>query len=727
MSGPPETPPGGDQTRIAFGEGREPGAGDTGVRLDLDADRVGWIIFDKPGESVNTLDLALMERFRDLLDEARRTDALGLVLVSDKPDMFIAGADIGLIAGVTDARAGAEKAAYGQSVFEALARFPGPTVAVVNGPCVGGGYEMALACDRILVERNEAVRVGLPEIQLGILPGFGGTQRLPRRVGLPVALDVILAGKTLPGKPAFKRAMVDALVPPGEGRRVAAEWVRGERRIERRGPGVRDRWMSRLAPLRRLVFGRARTALGKRVREEHYPAPYRALRAVEAGYTTGEIAAYRTEAVLLGELIVTPASKNLTWLFQQQRRAKSPAGLDLDGAKPVRRLGLLGAGIMGGGIAWLAADRRLPVRVKDIAVPALESALRTAGEVWNRRVRRRRLTPAQVADRVQSISWTLDYSGFGRTDLVIEAVVEDLGIKHIVLGEVQDHVREHTVLASNTSSLSIDAIADGVRDPGRVVGLHFFNPVDRMPLVEVVAGPRSRPEAIATAFRLALDLGKTPVLVADGPGFLVNRLLAFYLGEALHLFERGAAPDRVDRQLVAFGMPMGPFALLDQIGLDVAEKVTGVLGEAFGERLPPQATVGRLVREGHLGRKSGRGFYVYEDGKEHWPSREAHAAGGKPARFEPEDEDVLDRLVLPMINEAARCLDEVIVRRPLDVDLAMVMGTGFPPFRGGLLRYADARGVTRIIDRLGLMSERIDGRFAPSSALRQRQGGFYGF
>ncbi len=714
-----------NQTHLEFGGGPRPPAAPRAVRLEVDADGIGWILFDLPGEKVNTLGTAVMEALRDLLDEAQRKNVTGLAFASDKPDMFIAGADVEEIAGVVDPRVGQEKSAYGQAVFEAIARFPKPTAAVITGPCLGGGYELSLACTWRIAENADAVRIGLPEVKLGILPGFGGTQRLPKRVGMRKALDVILAGKTLPAKPAFRRGMVDALVPPGEGRRVAREVLTGARRIRPYAPDRMDRLLASVPFLRSYVLGKARGALAKQARRAHYPAPYYAVDAVEAAFAKGETAAYGTEARLLGQAIVTDTSKNLVWLFRNSGRAKEPVGLDLDQAAPVARTAVVGAGVMGGGIAWLAAERGLPIRIKDIVPGALESALHTAGTLWARSVRRRRMTPAERARRVEHLSFTLDYTGFRTVDLAVEAVVEKLEVKQAVMAELEEACRDDAVLATNTSSLRIADIAARARRPERIVGLHFFNPVDRMPLVEVIAGPRSAPAAVATAYRAALRLGKTPVLVKDGPGFLVNRLLAFYLGEALFLFENGAEPVRVDGVLTDFGMPMGPFALLDQIGIDVAEKVTHVLEAPFGERLPRQATLGRLAADGHLGKKSGRGFYVYAAGRKGEPAPEAAAAAGNPARREFPDSDVLDRLVLPMVNEAARCLEDGIASRPLDVDLGMVMGTGFPPFRGGLLRYADARGVPEIIERLDALAASAAPRFAPSEALKARAGGFH--
>ena len=722
-----KTPPRADQTSIAFTDppsSSEPSA-DSGVRLEVDEANIGWIVFDLPGEKVNKLTGPVLETLRSLLDQALRRNVRGLALVSGKEDMFIAGADIDEIAGITDPRDGAEKAAYGQAVYEALARFPRPTVAVIAGPCVGGGFELALACRYRLAENRASVRIGLPEVKLGILPGFGGTQRLPRLVGIPASLDLILAGKTLPAKPAFRRGLVDALVPSGRGRAIAAEVIEGDRRLRVREPGRMDRAIAAIGPARNMVFRKAREALAKKARPEHYPSPGMALDAIAAGFTMDEVAAYRTEARLLGEAAVTPTCKNLVWLFRNSGKAKEPQGLDLAAAKRSKRLAVVGAGVMGGGIAWLAGEKGFPIRIKDINLKALESALTTAGTIWSRNVKRRRLTGRERDRRLENLSFTLDYSGFRHVDFAIEAVIEDLAVKRKVFADLERELPETAVIATNTSSLRIADLAAEAMRPERIVGLHFFNPVDRMPLVEVVAGPASAPEVVAAAYRTALDLGKTPILVRDCPGFLVNRLLSFYLGEALHLLESGADPASVDRVMKRFGMPMGPFALLDRIGLDVADKVTKVVKEAYGERLPSQAAVGRLAAAGNLGTKSGRGFYLYgAKGKNLGLAPDVAEAAGNPARREFPESELIDRLLLPMVNEAARCLEEGIVSRPLDVDLGMVMGTGFPPFRGGLLRWADTRGVEEIIERLDALAAAAP-RMAPSEALRSRAAGLY--
>ncbi len=499
----------------------------------------------------------------------------------------------------------------------------------------------------------------------------------------------------------------------------------GSRPVRVATPSRLDKSLVAIPWLRNFIVDRAGKVLAGKVRRKDYPAPFLALESIAAGYTMKDVAAYRNEARLLGTSIVSPTSKSLTWLFRVSGLAKEPEGLDLGLAHRVKRMAVLGAGVMGGGIAWLAGEKGIPIRIKDVAPESLGGAMKTAGTLWSRDFRRRRLTRQERDRRIEQLSFTLDYTGFNQVDLVVEAVVESLEIKRKVIAELESVVSADTVIASNTSSLRIADIASGAQRPERIVGLHFFNPVPRMPLVEVVAGPHSTARSVATAYRLALALGKTPILVQDGPGFLVNRLLSFYLGEALHLLEKGADIEQTDRILVEFGMPMGPFELLDQIGLDVAEKVTHVMAGAFGERLPAQATLGRLTGEQHLGKKTGRGFYVYSGGKKQAPSPEAIRAAGEPARWDPPEGDVVDRLILPMVNEAARCLDEGLVRRPLDVDLGMVMGTGFPPFRGGLLRYADDRGVAAIVDRLGSLADQVSGRLGPSEALIRLSNGFY--
>ena len=696
-----------------------------GVRLVVDEQNLGWVLFDTPGKRVNTFNLVVLETLRSLLDQAVRKEIKGLVFASDKPDMFVAGMDVPEIERITDPQLGMEKAAYGQAIFETIARMPFPTATVINGPCLGGGYELALASDYRIAEDSAAVKIGLPEIKLGIFPGFGGTQRLPHRVGIRVALDLILAGKVLAPRPAFRRGMVDVLVPPGSGRRVAGEILLGTWPVTPASPPRIDKWIGAIPFLRRFVFIRAEKILEKKIRRNHYPAPFDALKSIAVSFSRDEVYAYRNEAKLVGDLIVSDTAKSLMWLFKTTGQAKEPQSLNLDQAKPVNRLGVLGAGVMGGEIAWLASEKKLPVRIKDISPQALEGAVKTAGSLWARRVKQRRLKPSERDRRLEQLSFTLDYSGFQTVDLAIEAVVENLDVKQTVVTEAEAVLSPRAVLASNTSSLQIGDIASRAQHPERIVGMHFFNPVHRMPLVEVIAGPRSASWAVATAYQLALDLGKTPILVKDGPGFLVNRLLSFYLGEALHLLERGLDPTHTDRILVRFGMPMGPFALLDQIGLDVGEKVTHVIADAFGDRLPGNATLGRLTAEGHFGKKTGRGFYVYRKGKNEGPASEAARAAGNSGRWDPPDAEVLDRVLLPMINEAARCLDEKVVTRPLDVDLGMVMGTGFPPFRGGLLRYADRRGVGEIIQRLEILAHPGTPRLAPSEALKKRISGFY--
>jgi 3-hydroxyacyl-CoA dehydrogenase/enoyl-CoA hydratase/3-hydroxybutyryl-CoA epimerase len=463
----------------------------------------------------------------------------------------------------------------------------------------------------------------------------------------------------------------------------------------------------------------------------HYPAPLEALSVIEESYGKPVEAGLDAEATHIARIFGGPVQKNLLSLYFRTEEIKKETGV-ADPAvrpRPVRRIGVLGAGVMGGGIAQLAADKSIPARMKDVEPKALASGFAAAAKIWKQAVERRRMKPCEMEAKLNLLSGTLDYSGFERCDLTIEAVVEKLGVKRTVLKEWEASVPREAIFASNTSTLPISEIGAGAMEPGRVAGMHFFNPVHRMPLVEVIRASRTSDETVATIFDLAKKLGKTPVVVKDSPGFLVNRILAPYLSEAVRLVREGCAIEFVDEAMTGFGMPVGPIALLDDVGLDVAVKAGEILHAAFPDRMAPAGDEA-LVAAGRLGRKSGRGFYGYDGSKRLHPAGEAYRALG----VEPSDkpplsrEEVLDRLLLPMINEASFCLDEGVVARPEKLDLAMIFGTGFPPFRGGLLRYADTLGAARVYARLSELAASAGRRFAPAPLLArmaERGGSFY--
>src|SRR5262245_22594834 len=535
----------------------------------IDPSGIVHVVFDRPNDKVNLLTPAILEDLGHLLDSVHgREDVRGVLFASAKPDCFIAGMDAEVIAAVTDAFKAAEGARFGQIVFQKIADLPVPSAAAIGGTCLGGGTELVLACTVRVAADTKATKIGLPETQLGIIPGFGGTQRLPRLVGLASALDLILTGKQLDAKRAQRMGLVDLVAPEEYLERETIKLMqKAASGLKRRRP-LLGRLVEQVAPARRFVLGKAEKATSAKVTPEAYPAPFRALEAIDAAFALPLSQGLDLEARIVGELVPTRTSKNLIWIFKSQSALKKDAGGMVALPRKVRRAAVLGAGIMGGGIAQLVADKEIPVRLKDLRGDALLAALRQASKIWRERVDRRRLTPREMRQRLGFIAPTLDDSGLSKVDIVLEAVVESLDVKQKVLAGIEERIGVRTVFASNTSTIPISDIAARAIRPERVVGMHFFNPVHRMPLVEVIAGQRSSPEAVSTVHAFALELGKVPVVVRDAPGFLVNRILMLYFNEALRFLAEGVPTEEADRSMEAFGMPMGPFALMDEIGLD---------------------------------------------------------------------------------------------------------------------------------------------------------------
>ena len=699
------------------------------LTLEVTSDGVAWLVFDRPGSRVNLLTSGVMLRLDALLGEieaaAAHRDVRAVVVKSGKDGSFIAGADVNEILDITDAHEATEKARVGQRVLRRLDLLPVPVMASVNGACMGGGTELILACDyRIASDRRET-KIGLPEVQLGILPGFGGTSRLPRIVGLRAALDMILTGKALNARRALRVGLLHEAVPTAilEQRTaaVARELAAGRRlpAIPKRRRNLLARALEDTPPGRKLMLDQAR----KKVQERtggHYPAPLAIIDTLRDSHGLTLDEALDREARAIGPLIASDVSKNLIHVFHLMEAAKkAPVSAE---PRPVERIAVVGAGVMGGGIAQLAAARNIEVRMKDIRADALASGLRHAREIFDAAVRRSRLDKRTAAQQMTRIAPTLEYTGFQATDLVVEAVVERMDVKKQVLADVEGHVGAECVVATNTSSLSVSEMQTALARPAEFCGMHFFNPVHRMPLVEVVRGKETGDTAIATVFACARALGKTPLVVQDGPGFLVNRILAPYLNEAGWLLAEGAPVAQVDRVLKEFGMPMGPFRLLDEVGLDIARHAGETMHSAFGDRMRPAPPLVALQKTELLGKKGGRGFYTYDKDKEKGVNEQlGESLGGAVAaeRRDIDDADVLDRLVLIMVNEAAYILADGIVSSAGAVDLGMITGTGFPPFRGGLLRYADVRGLAALTARLDELAGRHGPRFTPAPRLRE--------
>ncbi len=699
-------------------------------RLNVEPDGLGIVFFDTPGEKVNKYSAGVMREFDAFLDDlAGRTDLKALLLVSSKPDIFIAGADVNEIA-TADAGLVAEGVRFGQKVFGKLANLPYPTVAAIDGACVGGGCETTLAMDWRLASDSKKTQIGLPEIRLGILPAWGGCTRLPRIIGLAGALDIILAGKTVDGKRAKRMGLVDELVPQPILFEEAKKFARakfGTAKRSNAGPGgapLRARPATLQEKLlesvgRSLVFSKAKAAVLKETRG-HYPAPLEALEVVRKGAGAPLARALELEVEGVSRLVGTPTMRNLVNLFFRMEDVKKETGVRA-GVRPrkVSRIGVLGAGVMGGGIAQLAADKGYPVRMKDIRNEPLAGGFAQAAKIWKERLKKRRMTKGEFAGKMALLSGTLDYTGFETCDVAIEAVLEKMAVKQGVLREWEAVVPETAIFASNTSTLPITEIAAAAKHPGRVVGMHFFNPVHKMPLVEVIYGAKTDPAVTATIFDLAKRMGKTPVVVKDAPGFLVNRILGPYIGEAVRLLLEGHPLEEIDRAARGFGMPVGPVELLDDVGIDVATKGGETLAAAWPERMPTDPAFGRLVGTGRLGRKVKKGFYLYDGDHRKGPDPSAYADLGLPVPSGPKapPEEIVRRLVWPMVNEAAFCLAEEIVESPAKLDLAMIFGTGFPPFRGGLCGYADSIGAAAIVDGLSKLATDRGPRFAPAPLL----------
>ncbi len=671
------------------------------VRIERPEKGLAVLVLDPPHRTKAVLDLWLMRDLASALDKLAQDGGLaGVVITGREPTSFALGADLDALAVIQDAAVASELSRFGQEVFGRIARLRARSVAAVGGPVPGGAYELALACDAIVACDDASTRLGLPETQLGILPGWGGSQRLPRRVGVPTALQAILSGKLYPARQAQKLGLVDRLTKPDYLRRVAADVALRREKLPRRRRGIWS-WLVDRNPL---TLAQIEKRAGTDVAEKtggHYPAPPRALRLVVDACRTPLDQGLSKEALALGELAVTPVCKNLVALFRAAEEQKKLARLaDGSEARELRRVGVIGAGVMGGAIAGLLAERGVEARLADLERKALDAAVSAHRERVARALSRRGMQPHEgrsAIDRLESVAGVV---GFARCDLVLEAVAEKLGVKRQVLSLAAAQAGTRAILATNTSSLSVDAIAAGLPAPERVVGMHFFNPVHKMPLVELVRGKATSEEAVAATARLALALGKTPVVVKDVAGFLVNRLLGPYLDEAVRFLSEGVEPERVDAAARAFGMPMGPLELLDEVGLDIAAHAARSLEEAYGERMRTSPVVGRMLAAGQAGRKAGRGFYLWRaDRKDSGLKKQdvnprlaefLDLRGRRPAEIS--DGSLLDQLVLAMINEAYLCLAERVVEEARTIDLATVYGLGFPPFRGGLMRYAAARG-----------------------------------
>lgn len=658
-------------------------------REETDSAGICWLTLDKAESSSNTLSSDVIEELARVLDSiVARSGVIGLVVKSAKRSGFIMGADVTEFAEIEDAAQATEVAERGQAQMRRIGHLPYPTVAAINGYALGGGLELALACDyRVAVEGYERT-LGLPEVQLGIHPGFGGTVRAIELLGPLRGLELMLTGRALSPVEARAAGLVDALADP-DGLEAAAAVLIANRPAPARAP-----WFLRLlgmAPLRSIIASRVRRGVARRASREHYPAPFAIVELWERYGARGD-AAYRAEVESIGRLLVTRTCKNLVRIFLLRERLRDLAPRR-DG---VSRVHVVGAGVMGGDIAAWCALRGLDVTLQDREMKYVEPALERADELFAKRLK----APGAAAEARGRLSVDLGGLHVPEADVVIEAIVEDLDVKRALFSELEAKAAPSTVLASNTSSIRIEDIAAGLREPNRLVGVHFFNPVAQLPLVEVVRGEESDEDVVQRAMSFVTQIGKLPLPCRSAPGFVVNRVLMPYMLEALTAHADGHALETIDAAARRFGMPMGPIELADRVGLDVALHVATILAEAFGRPLPD--LLEGKVEAGELGMKSGVGFYRY--------------AAGRPVKskdFAQPDGDLQDRLILALVNECVACLEDGVIDEPDLLDAGVIFGTGFAPYTGGPIQYARQRGFAETEQRLQALAERFGPRFEP--------------
>ena len=681
-----------------------------------------WI--DVPGEPVNTLGPSMVGEFEAVFGEIEQDKEIkGVVIASAKPAGFIAGADVGQFANFKSAHDASQVSALGQELLNRLEKLAAPTVAAIHGACLGGGLETALACRYRVATSDPSTVLALPEVQLGVIPGMGGTQRLPQLIGLQSALDMILSGRNIRAAKAVKMGLVDEVVHPSILIDVAVDRARAlsTRKLKpvRRSAGASDVLLAGNPIGRSLVFRKARESVIEKT-HGHYPAPLAALDAIRMGYDRGFKSGLNLEAKLFGELAISEVSRQLVYLFFARNATRKDPGVSGEAPAPreVRKLGVLGAGFMGAGIASIAVQEGTLVRLKDTDPKRVAAGLRAVRDVLRERLARKQITRLQYEDMLVMAGPTTDYSGFASADVVIEAVFEDLKVKQTVLRESEAMLDPDAVYASNTSTIPISRIAEAATNPERVLGMHFFSPVHKMPLLEVVVTPKTSAAATVTAVAYGKDVGKTVIVVNDGPGFYTTRILSAYMNEAGRLLDEGASVESVDKALVDFGFPVGPITLLDEVGIDIGGHVGKTMAESFGARMAPSDAMRRVVEAGRTGRKGKSGFYKYDEkGEKGEVDESVYALIGKSHRADIPANEITERCVLAMVNEAALCLEEGILRSPRDGDIGAVFGLGFPPFRGGPFRYIDTIGADVIVNRLEDLHSRFPNRFSPARLL----------
>ncbi|MEM9069931.1 MAG: fatty acid oxidation complex subunit alpha FadJ [Myxococcota bacterium] len=703
------------------------------LSIETRDDGVAIVWMDVPGETMNTLRADFEDEFNEAFAHLESAaDVRAVVFASKKKDSFIAGANIDMLDAAGTVREAVALSRAGQVANDRLENFSKPVVAAIHGACLGGGLEVALACHGRVASTHRKTKLGLPESQLGLLPGAGGTQRLPALIGVQAALDLMLTGKQIDARKAKKLGLVDETVAPSIVVEVAAK--RALRLLDGgdEDPGLLDQLTDKDAlaelaltknPLgRKVLFDQARKQLHKKTRG-NYPAQDRILDVVKVGLEDGRKAGLEAEAMAFGELVMSDESKALRSIFFATQALKKDSGVDDPSveARSLEQVGMLGAGLMGAGIAYVTtALAKTPVRLKDRDSQGVLAGLKYVREIIDGRVKRKRMTPMDGDRLMLQTTGTTNYDGFERCDVVIEAVFEDLSLKQTMVRDVESRGKADVIFASNTSSLPIAKIAEASAHPETVIGMHYFSPVHKMPLLEIIVTDQTADWVTATCVALGKAQGKTVIVVKDGPGFYTTRILAPLMNEAAHILSEGVAIDAIDKAMLDFGFPVGPMKLTDEVGIDVGAKVGKVMLDAFGDRMAPPAGMEKLVASGRKGRKNGKGFYLYggkKGGKKKGVDKSVYEDLGIKPTTELSAEEIAWRCTLQMVNEAARCFEEGILRSARDGDIGAIFGLGFPPFRGGPFRFVDAVGARTVVKKLRNFEKRYGARFTPAEIL----------
>ena len=671
---------------------------------------IATLTFDLENEKINKLSFEILKEFKELLNTIENDSSIkALVIDSAKKNIFIAGADIKEIEKLKDEKEVYEALMEVHEIFNKLENLTIPTIAYINGACMGGGLELALACKYRVLSTNEKTKLAFPEIKLGIFPGFAGTIRAPKLIGLVNALDLILTGKTIDAKKAYKIGLADMIFDDAQKEFMLEGFIKKAiYGILKKRVGFH---ILNYAPLNEIIFNKALKGLEAKVNKD-FKAPYKALEVIKATINKELDDAIKIEAREFAKLAVSKESKNmikLFFLFEKLNKNYTKT------ENPISNAIVLGNGVMGKGIIWLFSKYLDDVRIKIRDISQANEIIKDVSKIYDYLVKTRKMTKNQAEFKLNKISYTQDFIGFKNFDFIIEAIVEDENIKKQTYKEIENVANENTIIATNTSSISIEKLSSEVKNKENFLGVHFFNPVNLMPLVEVIPNSNTSKETINKVFELLISCGKTPILVGDCAGFIVNRILLPYMNEAAFILQQGSKIEKIDNIIKDFGMPMGPFTLADTVGVDIGYKVATILNESYGSRMPIASIIEKMYNAKLLGEKTKAGFYEYA-GRDTYPNSHVTSMLENNNKII-EDEEIVQRCIYIMINEASRCLEENIVTDTSIIDFAMISGTGFPAYKGGLLSYANEIGLKNILESLRKFEKEFGSRFTPSNLL----------